>query len=169
MWEGQEWGGYLQAGTVALFGRVLELEPQPARRRMVDPPHQTEHSPESPGMARPHNRGTAPPPAAGSTADLPDRRLPASSETGLRRLLLALGAVQVGLGGWMALTPGLVLRQRGAVWRAQRAPAAGPALLINHGHQVVALTRSPAKLDSLRGRYGSDLDETYGSCAAGNR
>jgi uncharacterized membrane protein YozB (DUF420 family) len=53
----------------------------------------------------PTTRGTAPPPAAGSTADLPYRRLPASSETELRRLLLALGAVQVGLSGWMALTP----------------------------------------------------------------
>jgi Predicted membrane protein (DUF2306) len=53
----------------------------------------------------PSTGGTAAWPAANSTADLPHRRLPASSEARLRRLLLALGAVQLGLGGWMALTP----------------------------------------------------------------
>jgi uncharacterized membrane protein len=50
-------------------------------------------------------RRTAPPPAASSTADLPYRRLPATSEASLRGLLHTLGAVQLGLGGWMALTP----------------------------------------------------------------
>ena len=38
--------------------------------------------------------------------DLPYRRLPASSEAGLRGRLRALGAVQAGLGGWMAPAPG---------------------------------------------------------------
>jgi hypothetical protein len=36
-------------------------------------------------------------------ADLPYRRLPGTSDAGLRGLLRALGAVQLGLGGWMAL------------------------------------------------------------------
>jgi hypothetical protein len=50
-------------------------------------------------------RRTAPRPAASSTADLPYRRLPATSEARLRGLLRTLGAVQLGLGGWMALAP----------------------------------------------------------------
>lgn len=50
-------------------------------------------------------RRTPPPPAASSTADLPYRRLPATSEATLRGLLRTLGAIQLGLGGWMTLTP----------------------------------------------------------------
>ena len=40
-----------------------------------------------------------------STADAPARQLPAISEAGRHGLLLALGAAQLGLGSWMALTP----------------------------------------------------------------
>jgi hypothetical protein len=50
-------------------------------------------------------RRTPPRPAASSTADLPYRRLPATSEARLRGLLRTLGAVHLGLGGWMTLTP----------------------------------------------------------------
>ena len=48
---------------------------------------------------------TAPLPAASPTADLPPQRLPGTSEAVLRGLLRAIGAVQLGLGGWMALAP----------------------------------------------------------------
>jgi hypothetical protein len=50
-------------------------------------------------------RRTAPPPIPNSTTDLPYRRLPGTSDAGLRGPLPALGAVQLGLGGWVALAP----------------------------------------------------------------
>jgi hypothetical protein len=50
-------------------------------------------------------RRIALPPTPSSTTDLPYLRLPATSEARLRGLLRTLGAVQLGLGGWMALAP----------------------------------------------------------------
>jgi uncharacterized membrane protein len=50
-------------------------------------------------------RRTAPPRGRSWTVDLPPRRHLGTFEAGLRGLLRTLGAVQLGLGGWMALAP----------------------------------------------------------------
>jgi Predicted membrane protein (DUF2306) len=50
-------------------------------------------------------RRTPQPQVSNSPADAPSPQVPATFEAGRRRVLRALGAAQLGLGSWMALTP----------------------------------------------------------------